>query len=68
MIKLHTLNGSPVNPGSHLQFGLWFCTKQKAFCPQTPGHGSLHLFCTHARLSGHSELIKERDECEFIAI
>lgn len=40
----------------HVHDGKWFTTWQSAFCPHVPGHGSWHLFRTHARFDAQSEL------------
>jgi len=53
---LHCVNGSPVKPSMHVQIGRWFNTWHWAFIPHEPGHGSAHLWLTHARWLLHSEL------------
>ncbi len=37
--------------------GLWLTTWQRAFMPQTPGHGSTHFWPTQAVVRLHSELM-----------
>lgn len=54
--RVQYLNGSPVYPEIQVHDGKWFITWQSAFCPQTPGHGSWHLFLTQALFEGQSEL------------
>jgi len=46
----HNLNGSPMNPGRQMQLGAWLTTRQSAFRPQVPGHGSLHFWFIQAKL------------------
>lgn len=44
------MNGSPIKPSWHIQFGVWFITLQYALIPQDPGHGSWHFSRIHAKL------------------
>lgn len=42
-LSVHRLNGSPVYSDGHEQIGLWLTISHKAFKPQAPLHGSMHL-------------------------
>ena len=55
--RRHDENGSPMNPGKHVQEALWLITRHSALIPHTPGHGSTHLRFWQARLDGHSGLV-----------
>lgn len=46
--------GSPSYPSKHEHFGWWFWVAHSALKPQTPTHGSLHLWFTQALLDGQS--------------
>lgn len=52
------MNGSPTNPGMHVQTGLWFITAHVACWPHEPGHGSRHFWFTHANWLAHSGFIR----------
>lgn len=52
------MNGFPVYPSGQEQTGLWFTTKQIAWVPHVPIHGSLHFWFKQAWFWGQSELIK----------
>lgn len=52
----HWIKAFPFNPCGHLHMGIWLYTSHKAFWPQVPGHGSIHLFLMHALSWGHSLL------------
>ena len=54
--NLHAVNGSPIYPSKQIHTGIWFRILQRALIPQSPGHGSIHLFLWHALLDGQSEL------------
>lgn len=53
-IGLQFWYGFPVYPGTHEQTGLCPDTRQAAFIPQTPGHGSRHFWLMHACVDWHS--------------
>lgn len=53
---LQLVNGSPVKPSGHEHVGIWLMTSHRAFTPQVPGQGSLHLFLIQALSLWHSEL------------
>jgi hypothetical protein len=53
---LQFTKGFPVYPCGQLHIDIWFTTTHCAFCPQVPGHGSVHLFLMHALFLGHSVL------------
>ena len=41
-------------PGGQEHIEMWLITSQTAFCPQGPGHGSIHLFLTQDLSRGQS--------------
>lgn len=56
-LSMQFINGSPVYPGRHIQFGVWLTTLHCAFEPHAPWHGSAHLFLMQAMWFGHSLLL-----------
>lgn len=56
-ISRHWKNGSPVRPGGHVHVGLCLDTWHIANSPQTPIHGLIHLYDTHAKRSSQSSFI-----------
>lgn len=56
-IGKHWINAFPLMPAGQLHVGMWLYTLHVACWPQTPGHGSLHLFLIQASCKGHSLFI-----------
>ena len=57
VILRHCENGSPENPLLQTHIGIWFLTRQYAFTPQRPGHGSWHLRLIQALSGEQSEFM-----------
>lgn len=51
------VNGSPIYPSMHWQFGIWLSTEHTAKLPQDPGQGSTHFSRIQALSLAHSEFI-----------
>lgn len=56
LIRVHCVNGSPVNPNGQAQTGLWLFPWHSALIPQVCSQTSEHLFLMQALSDGHSEL------------
>ena len=64
VIRLHCVNGSPRNPLSQMQIGMWFRTLQVAWMPHSPGQGSRHFWFLQASAVGQS-LLKTHSGWQF---
>lgn len=49
----HEIEGSPVKPSTQWHVLWWEITRQIAFEPHDPVHGSLHRMFKHAKFDGH---------------